>query len=281
VFSPIIFWPCFAGLVVLLIGLFAARKEFSAAIGVDKIAAWAGVFYAAPLAVFGAEHLVAGQAISQGVPPWMPGRLYWAYFVGIALIFGALSIVLTMQVRLTGTLLGIMFILFVLMIHVPNVAANPKNRIFWALVFRDLCFAGGGWCLAGRIAIGRFCIGIPLLVFAAEHFLHPEFVPGVPLGKMIPAWVPYPPAIGYLTGVALLAAGVLILIDKHTRTAAIWLGLLITLEVLFLYLPILIMASGSGPLTEGENYVADTLLFGGTILLLAGTDVVRRASKKA
>lgn len=262
-FSKLIFWPCFAGLTVLVIGLFSARKNLS-------IAALGRVFYAAPLALFGAEHLVAAQAISQIVPSWMPGRLFVAYFVGVALIAAALSIVLGAYVRLSSTLLGAMFFLFVLTIHIPNVATNPKDRILWAVAFRDLSFAGGAWCLAGRATLGRFCIAVPVVFFAMEHFLHPEFVPGVPLAKLIPAWFPLPRALGYLTGAALLIAGALMLINKHVRTAATWLGTLIALEVLFLYLPILIMATGGAALNEGQNYVADTLLFAGTILLLAG-----------
>jgi len=38
---------------------------------------------------------------------------------------------------------------------------------------------------------------------------------------------------------------------------------------LILYVPILLLNSGTGPLVEGLNYVADTLLFGGALLLLA------------
>ena len=270
-FSTTIFWPCFAGLTILVIGLVSARKELLAARGLDKLAVLGCVFYAAPLALFGAEHLVAAESIKQIVPPWMPGRLFWTYFVGVALIAAALSIVLTKYIPLTARLVGVMFFLFVLMIHLPSVAANPKNRILWAIAFRDLSFAGAAWCLAGIPALGRFCIAIPVMFFAVEHFLHPEFVPGVPLEKLIPTWVPFPPAVGYLTGAALFVAGALMLANKHVRTAAIWLGLLITLEVVFLYLPILALASGPGALTEAMNYVADTLLFGGTILLLANS----------
>jgi len=275
VLSRFIFWPCLAGLIILVIGLFTARKEFARAVGIDKLTALSRVFYAAPLALFGAEHLVAARGISQIVPPWMPGRLFWAYFVGTALIAAALSLVLAIQLRLSSTLLGVMFTLFVLLIHLPNVVANPKDRILWAVALRDLSFSGGAWALAGSqgsktlITIGRFSIAIPALFFAIEHFLHPEFVPGVPLAKLIPSWVPFPPAIGYLTGAFLLVAGVLMLINKWVRTGATWLGLEITLCVLFLYVPILAMASGGAALTEGQNYVADTLLFAGTVLLLA------------
>jgi hypothetical protein len=50
------------------------------------------------------------------------------YFVGFALVAAALSIILMQHVGWSATLLGIMIFLFVLMIHLPNVVANPKDR---------------------------------------------------------------------------------------------------------------------------------------------------------
>src|ERR1035441_5633655 len=138
VLSPLIFWPCFAGLVILTIGFINVRKELSATLGLDKLIALGRVFFAAPLAVFGAEHFAVSRSIMQVVPPWVAGRLVWACFVGLCLIAAALSLVLTKYVRLSAPLLAIMFFLFAAMIHLPNVAANPKDRIVWAVAVRDL-----------------------------------------------------------------------------------------------------------------------------------------------
>ena len=268
--SPIIFWPCLTGLTFLVLGILAVRRELLTAPGIEKLVVLGRVFFAAPLALFGAEHLAGARFIMQVVPPWMPARIFWVYFVGVALIAAALSIVLMERVRLSGTLLGIMFFLFVLMLHLPNVAANPKDRIVWAVAFRDLSFAGGAWALAGtQITIARLCVAIPLLLFGIAHLFYPQFAPGVPLAKVTPNWVPIRALWGYLTGVFLLAAGAAILINKQARAAATWLGLWITLITVFLYLPILILATGTRDLNEGQNYVADTLLFAGAILVLA------------
>ena len=280
-FSRFLFWPWFAGLTLLAIGLFAVRRELAAARGLDKLVVLGRVFFAAPLAVFGAEHLAGAQFIVNIVPAWMPARLFWVYFVGLALLAAALSIVLMRYVRWSASLLALMFFLFVVMIHVPNVAANPGGRILWAVALRDLAFGGGALALAAAqtkewrrhgsnrpIAIGRLLIAIPVLFFAVEHFLHPEFVPGVPLAKLTPAWFPLRLSWGYVTGAVLAVAGLALLLNKQSRTAATLLGLVVTLLVLFLYLPILAAAQPPA-LMEGLNYVADTLLFAGTVLLLA------------
>lgn len=272
-FSRFIFWPWFAGLALLATGLFVFRREFARAAGLDKLIVLGPVFLAASIGVFGAEHLAGPKILMQVVPAWMPGRLFWAYFVGAALMAAAASNVLRMYVRLSATLLGVMFFLFVLMIHVPGVVANPTNRIVWTVALRDLAFAGGAWALAGgRLAVtGRFLVAIPMTFFAVEHFLHPEFAPGVPLRKLTPAWVPVGVLWGYLTGAVLLAGGVALLTGKRSRVAAAWVGLVSVLLVLFLYLPILAMAGTSSEMNEALNYVADTLLFGGAVLCVAGT----------
>lgn len=275
-FSHLIFPTWFAGLVILVLGIVLRRREVFTSRGLDKLIALGPVFFAAPLAVFGAEHLVAAKSIQQIVPPWLPFHLFWAYFVGVALILAALSIALVKSVRLSAVLLFVLFLLFVSLIHIPNVIAKPHDRILWAVLLRDTSFAGGAWALAGLglLGLSRVLIAIPVLFFAVEHFLHPEFAPGVPLPKLTPPWVPFPPFWGYLTGATFVVAGILILLGKHIRTAAAAIGLWVSLLTLFLYFPIF-LADKPDALMEGVNYVADTLLFAGTALVLARAVISR------
>ena len=275
---------CAAGVVLFLIGLVAAKADLLSARGLDKVVALTNLCFAIPLAVFGAEHLSGARFIAQAVPSYMPWRLFWAYFVGFALIFAALSVATKIQVRWSGLLFGIMMFLFVAMLHVPGALAKPHERIPWTIVFREMSFGGAGWVLAGTamgrdrasgkilITVGRILIAITALFFGVEHFLHPLGLPGVPLEKEMPTWVPARAIIGYLTGAFLLAAGLCFLSGKKTRMAATYLGAWILLMVLSIYGPVLITAL-SNPSTavqvEGINYFADTLLFGGVVLTVA------------
>ena len=68
----------------------------------------------------------------------------------------------------------------------------------------------------------------------------------------------------------MLIGGALMLVHKHTRAAAAWVGLLFTLLTFFLYLPIMTTATKTAELVEGQNYIFDTLLYAGAVLLLAG-----------
>ncbi len=273
---------CGAGILLFVVALWAAKTDFRAAGGLDKIVALSNLCFAIPLAVFGAEHLSGARFIMLGVPSYMPWHLFWAYFVGFALLAASLSIATKIQVRWSGLLFGIMMFLFVLMVHLPRVVASPKDRFTWVIVFREMSFAAGGWLLAANsmhgqakstlIGVGRVLIAIACLFFGIEHFLHPAACPGVPLEKLTPAWVPGRVLIGYLTGAILLIAGASILLARKTRTAATYLGTWIVLLVLFLYGPILIVQMfdpSTAAKVEGINYFADTLLFGGAILALA------------
>jgi uncharacterized membrane protein len=175
-----------------------------------------------------------------------------------------------------------MFFLFVVMLHVPN-ALKAHDRIVWNVALRDLSFGAGALALAGSlwggardgdgsvaVWIGRVIVAVVLMVYGVELILYPQFAPGVPLAKLTPSWVPGPHVWALLTGLVCIGGGMAILIRRYCRDGATVVGLMMTLLTVFLYLPILLMASGVPAVLEGANYVWDTLLFAGAVLLVAG-----------
>jgi uncharacterized membrane protein len=276
---------CSAATALFVIGILAARRDLAQARGLDKIVALSNMCFAIPLAVFGAEHLAAARSLAEGVPNYMPGRLFWAYFVGFALIAASLSIATKIQVRWSGLFFGIMMFMFDAMLHIPRALADPHNRISWVIVLREMSFGAGAWILSGSaidgwrargrtvlVTLGRLLIGIAAVFFSVQHFLHPALAPGVPLEKPMAEWIPARVAIGYFTGVILLVSGLCILLAKMTRIAATNLGTWILLLVVFVYGPMLIVAlldPSTAVKVEGINYFADTLLYAGVILALA------------
>jgi uncharacterized membrane protein len=287
---------CSAGIALFLIGAWAAKNDVANARGLEKIVALTNLCFAIPLAVFGALHLFGLQFILPIVPRYMPWPMFWVYFIGCALIAASLSIATRMAVRWSGLLFGIMMFLFVVMIHFPGALASHYNRIIWTVVFREMSFGGAAWILAGNaangwngpvkstlITVGRILIALAAAVFGIEHFLHPSGLPGVPLLKQMPAWVPAHALIDYVTGAALLVTAGSILLNRKTRTVATCVGGWILLLVLVIYGPVLIAALSEAPVplqVEGINYFADTLLFAATILALASASA-RSASKLA
>jgi hypothetical protein len=277
---------CSAGVLLLLIALWAAKTDIAQARGLDKVVALSNLCFAAPLAVFGALHLADARSLAPMVPSYMPWPLFWAYFFGVALLAASLSIATKVQVRWSGLLFGIAMFLFVAMLDIPGSLANPRDRIGWTLTLRELSFGGGGWILAGNamraqgrgqrgsilITVGRVLIGVTAIFYGIENSLHTANVPGVPLEKLMPAWIPAHLLIGWLTGAILAVAGACMLLSKKTQLAATYLGTWLVLLVVFIYGPILIAAlvdPSTGVKIEGINYFFDTLLFAGVILALA------------
>jgi uncharacterized membrane protein len=274
----------FAGLIYLFLGLFFVRGEIGASRGREKLVALGSVFIAASLAVFAPEHFQGPQFVQSMVPSWMPAHLFWAYFVGCALLAAATSLALGKCVRLSTTLLGLMFFLFVCMIYIPYVHAHPADRFSWAYALRDLSFAAGGWALAGlysrvssprqsvwMITFARVVLAVAAIYYAFENFLHPDFDPGVPLEERIPPWVPFASACGYLSGAVLIVAGMGLILNKRSRMAATAIGALMTVLTLYPYLLILFHSRGGSPteINDALNYVADMLLYAGAALALA------------
>jgi uncharacterized membrane protein len=276
---------CCAGIAIFLIGLWAAKNDIALARGPDKIVALANLCYAVPLAVFGTLHLFAPEFVKDLVPRYMPGRMFWVYFVGCALIAASLSIATEIGVRWSGLLVGLMMFLFVAMLYLPSGLRHLHARITWTIVFRESSFGGAGWILAAiakdgwrgpvkttLITVGRIVIALAAIFFGIQHFLHPLGLPGVPLQREMPTWVPGRVLIDYVTGAALLACGVSILLNRKTRAVAACVGGWLLLMVLVIYGPVLIGAlsePGIAAKVEGINYFADTLFFAGVILAAA------------
>ena len=266
------------------------RDDWSTARGLDKLILAGPLFYAAPLAAFGTEHFTRADVIASIVPAFLPWHHFWAYLVGACFIAAALSLVTRIQARLAASLLAATFFLFVVLMDVPGWAQDPRNRFALTLALRELAFSGGALALAAsltarrseqhtdiRATIARYFVAIPVLVFSIQQFMHGDHVPAVPLNRMTPDYV-YGHAIWtYLTAVVYAVAGALLLLGRDTRAAATWLGLTVLLVVLVVYVPIGVVDRAS--IDNGFNYLADTLMFCGAVLLLAGA-MPREASRR-
>ncbi len=268
-----------AGAAALVAGFLLAWPRLRGLSGVDKVLALGPVFAAAPLAVFGMEHLLAARDIEPIVPHWMPWPLFWTYFVGAALLAAALSFIVWRCLRWSASLLALLFIIFVATIDVPGLMQSLHNRFSWTLTLREAIFACGALMLfagAGGLrsrldcilaGIGRGFIAATLFFYAAEHFLFPRNAPGVPLELMTPAWMPAPKLLAYAIGVSLLLGGIGLCIRPAVRIAAAECGFILLLLTALFYVPILVTEIRSAQAVEGLNYVYDTMLFAATVLL--------------
>lgn len=278
-----VIWSYCVGGAVLAIGLGAIflSGDWRAARGFDKLILFGPLFYAAPLAAFGTEHFTLGAAMVSMVPAWIPWHSFWVYFVGACFIAAGLSLVTGIYTRLAASLLGLTFFLFAALMDAPAWLQDPRDRFATAFMLRELAFSGGALALAaGLIAqrhprrahivatIARYFVAIAILFYSFEQFLHADHVPAVPLEAVTPAWIYGHSIWTYLTAVVYAVAGPLLLTGWKTRAAATGAGAMVLVTILAVYVPIGIAERAS--LDNGLNYLGDTLMFCGAVLLLAG-----------
>jgi hypothetical protein len=107
------------------------------------------VFFAASLIVFGVQHWMYGPFVATLIPSWIPFRLFWSYAVGLAFFVAAVSIFVRRLVQPVATLLAAMFLLWVVILHVPRVAAAPHSGDEWTSLGIALAFGASSLLIAG------------------------------------------------------------------------------------------------------------------------------------
>jgi uncharacterized membrane protein YphA (DoxX/SURF4 family) len=230
------------------------------------------IFVAISLVVFGVQHFIYGGFVAGLVPAWMPGRLFWAYFVGVAFVAAAVGIFIEMMARPAATMLGVMFFLFVVLLHIPRIVGNSSNGNEWTSGFVALAMCGGAWILASAspleerekadpfLRLGRYFFALAFVAFGIQHFVYARFAAG--LG---PPWFPGRPLWACLIGVVFVAAGAAILLGQKARLAAAFLATIAFLFFLLLYVPrITTQLYNPGPWTSGFEILA---LCGGALVL--------------
>jgi uncharacterized membrane protein len=108
--------------------------------------------FALPLLIVGVQHLMYGAFIATLIPAWIPGHLFWAYFVGVAFIATTLAIVSRMLGTLAAMLSGLMFLLWVVILHLPRCFAARNNANEWTSAAVALAMSGAAYAVAGTLS---------------------------------------------------------------------------------------------------------------------------------
>jgi uncharacterized membrane protein len=118
----------------------------------EKLATLGRFFFALSMVVFGVQHFLYAGFIASLEPSWIPGHLFWAYFTGVGFIAAGPAIAVKIQGRLAAFMLGLMFFLWVTLLHAPRVAAGLHNADEWTSLFVALAMCGGSLIVAGAMS---------------------------------------------------------------------------------------------------------------------------------
>lgn len=100
------------------------------------------------MVVFGVQHFEFAAFVATLVPAWIPLHLFWAYATGTALIFGGIALWLP-ALRASAALgLGLMFLLWFLLLHLPRAVSNPHHGDEWSSAFIALGIAAAACIIA-------------------------------------------------------------------------------------------------------------------------------------
>ena len=105
---------------------------------------------------------------------------------------------------------------------------------------------------------GRIIFGIIFLVFGFFHMTSAAMMAG-----WMPAWVPIPTVLVYLSGAGLVAAGISIILKLYTKIATQLLAVLLLLIILMLDLP----GAAAGDQTAMSMMLKDTGLLGAALYM--------------
>jgi uncharacterized membrane protein/uncharacterized membrane protein YphA (DoxX/SURF4 family) len=104
---------------------------------------------AVSLVVFAVQHFMYARFVATLIPAWIPARLFWAYFTGIAFVAAAVSIATKRMLGMAAMLLGTMFFLWVVLLHAPRVAGAIRNGNEVTSLLVAVAMCGLSFVLAG------------------------------------------------------------------------------------------------------------------------------------
>ena len=104
----------------------------------------ARLLFAIPMLIFGVFHLMNAEGMASMAPF---GGVYIVYFTGLALIAGAISIVIKKKAALAALLLGVFFILTALSVHLKTLMGGDEMAM--AMLLKDTALAGGAFFMSG------------------------------------------------------------------------------------------------------------------------------------
>lgn len=179
-----------------------------------------------------------------------------------------------------------LFLIFFLGNHLPyQLKTNPAFLGGWTDALKLVILSGGTYIISDSFErkdkelppkfftlniLGKYLVGIPIIIFGIEHFVYIEFV-----ATLVPGWIPGHIFWTYLAGIGLILAGISIVINIETKLACLLLGSTIFIWFIVLHIPRAIADPVSGNGNEVRS-VFQSLAFSGIAFVLAGMAADRR-----
>lgn len=107
--------------------------------------------FALALPVISISHFVYAFSHPAKLPPWIPFYVGFAFLTGVAHVAAGIGILTKIASRLAASLEAVMIGLFALILHLPLIAIQPTNRLYWTMFFIATACSGGSFIVASSI----------------------------------------------------------------------------------------------------------------------------------
>jgi len=243
---------------------------------------------ALPMLIFPILHFIYPSFVASIIPPWIPWHFFWTYFTALTILAAGIAIVIGKYEYVAALLLGTEIFLFVALIHVfllfhkagdawaerPMFGEYPSRVIN---AFKDFGLFGAVFIFAGTksqswrntrkdnsLVFGRTIVGISITAFGLLQFVYPGHGPGIPPMLNTVVFVfPGREFWAYTTGAALVIAGIFLVIGKETRNLTAYLGVLLLVFDLLVWVPQFFV----NPADLYGNWLKDLGIIGGVLIL--------------
>ena len=207
-------------------------------------------FYATGVIGIGLIHFVL-PGVRPIMAPLGPDEVWGGLGYTVAVVLTTAGIVLLMNKKsqIASIVITMVFLLFLLIGHLPNRLQNhPEMLMYWTDAIKLLALTGGAMVMyrAGdrekalskykvpdRVAdSGKYLYAFMLVMFGIAHLVNGDLVKNI-----VPGWIPGNLFWTYLTGVALMGAGVSIFISVKVRQIMTLLAIMLFIWLMVVHLP--------------------------------------------
>ncbi len=129
--------------------------------GATRVAAAGRYLFGVCVVSFTLEQLFYLGGTAGFVPRWLPpGQMFWAVVTTVALALAAVAI-LSGRVALTASrLLTLMFVIFGLLVWLPQLLSDPHNHMNWEGNAQNLAITGAAWIVADFLGRSHAAVSV-------------------------------------------------------------------------------------------------------------------------
>jgi uncharacterized membrane protein len=237
--------------------------------GTIRIAGFGHALFAATMIALGIMGLIKGGFVPfwSGVPKGMPARTALAYLCAVISLGSGIGLLWRRTAEFASLVLLAILALWMVLFRLLPLFGTPTEPGLWWACGEIAVMMAGAWVLAvgfsgdrggmrsgfitsdRGLRIARGLYGLGLISFGVAHFTFLERTVG-----MVPGWLPWHLGWACFTGIALIAAGVAVLVGVFARLAAVLSAWELSLFTVLVWGPVTI----AGPDASQWNEIIDS-----------------------